>query len=191
MTTRRAMMMGLGAAGLLAGCSGAPARTATAGGVAGLETAILELGPDVDPAEAARAARMAYDVSAQLAREYEIVDPPLIHNTKVNLGLKPRGLCYHWARDIQTRMTAARFASLQFTGLVANAENPFLLEHSTAVVIPRGGDWRQGVVLDPWRTGGILHWDQVQDDTRYNWKARADVPVRKRGAGVTLARADG
>ncbi len=191
MTTRRAMMMGLGAAGLLAGCGDAPARIGTQGGPDGLEAAILALGPDVDPAEAARAARLAYTVSADLAREYEIVDPPLVHNTKVNIGLKKRGLCYHWARDIQTRMTAARFATLQFTGLVANAENPFLLEHSTAVVIPRGGDWRGGIILDPWRTGGTLHWDEVRDDTKYNWKARADVPVRKRGAGVTLTRADG
>jgi hypothetical protein len=31
----------------------------------------------------------------------------------------------------------------------------------------------------------------MRDDTKYDWKLRADVPVRKRGAGVTLARADG
>ncbi|MFX0544932.1 hypothetical protein ACEWPL_005240 [Roseovarius sp. S1116L3] len=185
------MIAGLGATGLLAACSTPDARVGTQNSAEGLAEAILALGPDVDPAEATRAARLAYATSADLAREYEIVDPPLIHNTKVNLGIKERGLCYHWARDIQTRMTAARFATLQFTGLVANAENPFLLEHSTAVVIPRGGDWRKGIVLDPWRTGGILHWDHVRDDTKYNWKARADVPVRKRGAGVTLARADG
>ncbi|MFD0858801.1 hypothetical protein [Roseovarius aquimarinus] len=190
MTTRRGMILGLGGMALLAGCGGAPAPGGTVSGVAGLERAILGLGPDVDPAEAARAARMAYAVSDQLAREYEITDPPLVHNTKVNLGIKERGLCYHWARDIQTRMTAARYATLQFTGLVANADNPFLLEHSTAVVIPRGGDWRRGIVLDPWRTGGRLHWDHVANDTKYNWKARADVPVRKRGDGPDLTRAD-
>jgi hypothetical protein len=185
------MILGLGAAGLLAGCGAAPGIIGTQGSVSGLENALRALGPDVDPAEAARAAQMAHAVSADLAREYEIVDPPLVHNAKINLGIKQRGLCYHWARDIQTRMTHARYATLQFNRLVANADNPFLLEHSTAVVFARGGDWRDGIVLDPWRTGGTLHWDQVRDDTKYNWKLRADVSVRKRGAGVTLTRADG
>lgn len=190
MTTRRAMILGLGAAGLLAGCGAPPGTIGTQGSISGLENALRALGPDVDPAEAARAAQMAHTVSTDLAREYEIVDPPLVHNAKINVGIKQRGLCYHWARDIQTRMTHARFATLQFSRLVANADNPFLLEHSTAVVFARGGNWRDGIVLDPWRTGGTLHWDQVRDDTKYNWKLRADVPVRIRGAGVTLARAD-
>ncbi|SEK52531.1 hypothetical protein [Roseovarius nanhaiticus] len=191
MTTRRAMILGLGATTLLSACGGAPARIGTQNGPESLEAALMALGPNVDPAEAARAARLAYSVSSDLAREYEIVDPPLVHNAKVNVGLKERGLCYHWARDIQTRMTHARFATLQFNRLVANADNPFLLEHSTAVVYARGADWRTGIVLDPWRTGGTLHWDHVRSDTKYNWKLRADVPVRKRGAGVTLTRADG
>ncbi|MFX0542848.1 hypothetical protein ACEWPM_014080 [Roseovarius sp. S4756] len=185
------MITGLGAAGLLAACSTPAARVGTQSGAEGLTEALLALGPNVDPAEAARAARLAYSTSSDLAREYEIVDPPLVHNAKVNIGLKERGLCYHWARDMQTRLTHARFATLQFNRLVANADNPFLLEHSTAVVYARGADWQTGIVLDPWRTGGILHWDHVQTDTKYNWKLRADVPVRKRGAGVTLTRADG
>ncbi len=191
MTTRRAMILGAGAMGLLAGCSGTRSTLGTQSGTAGLEAAMLALGPNVDPAEAARAARLAYSVSSDLAREYEITDLPLVHNAKVNIGIKKRGLCYHWARDVQTRMVHARFATLQFDRLVANADNPFLLEHSTAVVLARGGNWRDGIVLDPWRTGGTLHWDHVLSDTKYNWKLRADVPIRKRGAGVSLARADG
>ncbi len=188
MSTRRAILLGAGAATLLAGCGGTPMDTRS--DVAGLEAALLALGPDVDPAEAARAARMAFAVAGELRREYEIVDAPLVHNAKVNVGLKKRGLCYHWARDIQTRMTHARYASLQFNRLVANAENPFLLEHSTAVVFARGDSWRNGIVLDPWRTGGFLHWDQVRDDTKYNWKLRADVPIRRRNAGDVVARAN-
>src|SRR5680860_1344768 len=125
MTTRRAIILGAGAMGLLAGCGGTRGTLATQSGTAGLEAAMLALGPNVVPAEAARAARMAYSVSADLAREYEITDPPLVHNAKINIGLKERGLCYHWARDIQTRMTHARYATLQFDRLVANAENPF------------------------------------------------------------------
>ncbi|WP_324753770.1 hypothetical protein [Roseovarius sp. Pro17] len=190
MITRRAMVLGAGSTGLLVGCGAAPATLSTSSGITGLESAILALGPNVDPAEAARAARMAYAVTADLVREYEIVDTPLVHNAKVNVGLKKRGLCYHWARDIQTRMTHARYVTLEFNRLVANAENPFRLEHSTAVVFARGDSWKNGIVLDPWRTGGTLHWDQVRDDTKYDWKLRADIPVRRRGTNVTLARAE-
>lgn len=181
MTTRRSLISGAGAALLLAGC-GASAGKPGASGVAGLEAALLALGPGVDPVEAARAARMAYAVTADLKREYEITDAPLVHNAKVNMGIKERGLCYHWARDIHSRMVQGRFATLQFDRLVANAENPFLLEHSTAVVFARGDVWQSGVVLDPWRTGGTLHWDKVADDTKYNWKLRADIPIRRRSA---------
>ncbi len=190
MSTRRAILLGAGAAALLAGCGGAPMESANRSDVTELETALLALGPDVDPAEAARAARMAYAVGDDLRREYEIVDGPLVHNAKVNVGLKERGLCYHWARDIQTRMTHARYSTLQFNRLVANADNPFRLEHSTAVVFARGDSWKNGIVLDPWRTGGFLHWDEVRDDTKYDWKLRADVPIRQTGAGVLATRAN-
>lgn len=187
MTTRRAMILGAGAIGLLAGCAGTPEAVGPTEGSDALERALLALGPNVDRAEAARAARLAYATADELAHEYEITDSPLVHNAKVNIGMKERGLCYHWARDIQTRMTHARFATLQFNRLVANAENPFRLEHSTAVVFARGDHWKNGIVLDPWRTGGTLHWDHVRADTRYDWKLRADVPIRS--AGVTPARA--
>lgn len=186
MTTRRAIILGGGAALMLAGCAAKPGKPHDA---AGLETALLALGPDVDPAEAARAARQAYAITAELRRDYEVVDPPLMHNTKVNLGLKPRGLCYHWARDIQSRMTQGRYATLQFDRLVANAENPFRLEHATAVVFARGAPWQSGIVLDPWRTGGVLHWDHVRADTHYDWKLRADVPYHRRARTDETARA--
>ncbi len=189
MGTRRAIILGGGAALLLAGCGTASKGPVTDQDVAALEQALLALGPDVDAAEAARAARLAYSVTADLKREYRITNSPLVHNAKVNMGLRERGLCYHWARDVQTRMTHGRFASLQFDRLVANAENPFRLEHSTAVVFARGDMWRNGIVLDPWRTGGTLHWDQVRDDVKYGWKLRADVPIRRGGPGVSDARA--
>jgi hypothetical protein len=80
--------------------------------VAELTRAIQNLGPDVDPEEAARAAKLAYSYTAQLAREYQITDPPLIHNMKVNAGKRPRGLCWHWAQDMERRLDAEGFKTL-------------------------------------------------------------------------------
>lgn len=148
--------------------------------VAELSTAIQALGPGVDPEEADRAARIAYEYTAQLAQEYQITDSALVHNSKVNLGLKPRGLCYHWANDIMARLEQENFTTLQMHGAIANANNPFRLEHSTAVISRRGDTHFEGIVLDSWRNAGVLHWAPTLEDTKYNWRPREEVFEMKR-----------
>src|SRR6056297_3326727 len=152
----------------------------TAQDVARLERAILSLGPEVDPEEAQRAARIAYEYTHQLAREYQITDPAIIHNTKVNMGLKPRGLCWHWAKDIEERLNRENFTTLQLHRAIANADN-VRLEHSTAIISRRGDNMYDGIVLDPWRKGGVLFWVRLPDDTRYEWYPRAEVLAAKLG----------
>ncbi|MEL7461191.1 MAG: hypothetical protein AAFX45_04065 [Pseudomonadota bacterium] len=143
--------------------------------VAALEAGILALGPDVDPEEARRAAQIAYDYTRQLAIEYEITDAPLIHNTKVNMGWKPRGLCWHWAEDMEKRLNAEGFETLDMHRAIANADNEWRIDHSTAIISARGAAYDAGVVLDPWRQGGVLFWSPLKDDTRYAWVERSVV----------------
>lgn len=177
------------AASVLAGC-GAPPPPPEAQEVTRLAAAVRGLGPQVDPEEAARAARIAYEHTHRLALEYEITDPPIIHNTKVNMGLKPRGLCWHWARDMEDRLKLENFQTLDLHRAVANSDNAFRLEHSTAIVSARGEAFDQGIVLDPWRKGGRLTWATVTGDTAYNWEPRNEVVARalerKHGQIVTL-----
>jgi hypothetical protein len=175
--TRRQIVQGL-AALALAGC-GAPPPPAEPEEVTRLAAAIAALGPDVDREEAARAARISYAHTYRLAREYQITDPPLIHNTKVNMGLKPRGLCWHWARDMEHRLRQEGFATLDLHRAVANADNRFRLEHSTAVISARGAPYEDGIVLDPWRKGGRLTWALLREDDAYHWEARNEVVARK------------
>jgi len=175
--TRRQMVQGL-ALLALAGC-GAPPPPAEADEVARLAAAISALGPDVDREEAARAARVSFAHTHALALEYQITDPPLIHNTKVNMGLKPRGLCWHWARDMEHRLKQEEFKTLDLHRAVANADNAFRLEHSTAIVSAKGAPYEAGIVLDPWRKGGRLTWASVREDTAYDWQARNEVIARK------------
>ena len=158
-----------------------PPPPGTARDVARLEQAILALGPEVDPEEAHRAARISYEHTHRLALEYQITDPPIIHNTKVNMGVKPRGLCWHWAKDMETRLKQEDFQTLDLHRAIANAKNPILLEHST-VIISRGGDTMyDGIVLDPWREGGVLFWSPTRDDHRYTWHPRAEILAWKLG----------
>ena len=145
-----------------------------------LEAGLLALGPDVDPEEAARAARIAYEYTSILAREYEITDPPLIHNTKVNMGLRPRGLCWHWAEDLENRLLAEDFESFDVLRAIANSESDWAIDHSTALLAPKGGGLSDAMVLDPWRFGGRLFWDTVPEDTRYVWVPQEVVHARWR-----------
>jgi hypothetical protein len=184
MITRRALLLAATASAALAplgGCAPVPPGPATDQEIAQLAQAIAGLSPDVDPAEARQAARMAFAESQRLTGVYQITDPPLIHNTKVNAGIRPRGLCYHWAEDLERHLSSAGFDSLEITRAIANARNPLVIDHSTAVIIPRGAPMQAGIVLDPWRYGGRLFWAPVMADPRYRWEPRAQVlRARKR-----------
>ncbi len=145
-----------------------------------LRQAFLNLGPGVDPEEAARAARVVYTYVDQLIVEYEIEDNnPLSHNTKVNFGQKPRGLCWHWAHDLDIRLQMERFKTLEIHRAIANYNN-IRLEHSSTILGRRGDSMYDSIVLDPWRNAGDLFWDIVRKDTRYNWTPRDEVFAYKR-----------
>lgn len=189
-------------AAVLAACSGAPTQTFNAGTtasvallpgeaqpgeVAALTQKIMGLGAGIDPEEAARAARIAYSYTAQLRRDYQITDGPFIHNIKVNNGTKPRGLCWHWAQDMETRLGQESFQTLDLHRAIANFDN-WRLEHSTVIVSAAGASMYDGLVLDPWRKGGVLVWDDVRADTRYNWTPRQEVFAYKRARGELTTR---
>jgi len=162
----------------LTACSAPP--PARSDDVQRLASQIQSLGPEVDPSEATRAAAIAYSYTAQLVAEYEITDPPLIHNAKVNRGLRPRGLCWHWAEDIERRLKQENFETLTLHRAIANADNPFRIDHSTAIISRKGDTMYDGVVLDPWRYGGVLFWSPLTEDTRYDWVPREVVLEKRR-----------
>ncbi len=144
-----------------------------------LAEAILALSPGVDPEEARRAARVAYVSTQEQAIAYEITARPLVHNMMVNSGVKKRGLCYQWADDLEARMAKERFQTLSLHRAIANAYNPILIEHSTLIISAKGAGMNQGIVLDPWRKGGVLTWVPVLKDKRYTWVSQAEVHAWK------------
>ncbi|WP_037308093.1 hypothetical protein [Ruegeria halocynthiae] len=178
MTRALAFVLALLTIVTLGACSTPPPPTGDE--VQRLVAEIRNLGPDVDPEEADRAARIAYSYTAQLAQDYQITDPPLIHNAKVNKGLRPRGLCWHWAEDIERRLKQEKFQTLDMHRAIANADNPFRIDHSTAIISRKGETMYDGVVLDPWRYGGVLYWSPLPDDTRYEWVPRETVLEKRR-----------
>lgn len=162
----------------LAACGGTSQKLASGNTVSDLRADIMAMGADVDPEEASRAARIAFDHTRVLAERYQITDPPLVHNTKVNLGLKPRGLCWHWAEDLEQRLNAEAFETLEMNRAIAEGRG-IRIDHSTAIISRKGDGHAKGVVLDPWRKGGVLFFAPVAEDTRYFWEAREVVLGRR------------
>lgn len=167
--------------------SDAPQTQAESPQVAALAAGIMAMSDEIDPEEALRAARISYQHTAVLKAEYQITDGPLLHNIKVNRGDKPRGLCWHWAEDMENRLKAENFQTLQLHRAIANYDN-WRLEHSTAIISVAGASMYDGMVLDPWRKGGRLFWERVRADTRYNWTPRLEVFEWKRARGLLTTR---
>ena len=145
-----------------------------------LNRAIRSLGEDIHPGEARRAARTALEYSRQLAYEYGVTDSAIIHNIKVNLGLRQQGLCVDWTRDLMARLQQENFSSLDLHWGIANYERLFRLEHSSVIISARGASLDQGLVLDPWRFSGSLFWAPVSQDQDYPWKPRAEIHALKK-----------
>jgi len=133
-----------------------------------LQQGLVALSATVDESEAQILAVTAVRESAVLAEEYQLVRPAVAHNLLVVLGIKDRGLCYHWTQDLMNRLEALDLKSLQLHWGVAYRGSE-LREHNCVLVTARGQGFVQGIVLDPWRNSGNLYWARVTEDS-YPWK---------------------
>jgi len=121
-----------------------------------------------DPDEPRRLAHAAIAQSRALASEYRIARPPLLHNVLVNVGLRDRGLCWHWTEDLLARLGALSLEHYDLHWATAYRGELFR-EHNSLIVTAKGRPIASGIVLDPWRRSGELYWTPVADDS-YPWE---------------------
>jgi hypothetical protein len=124
------------------------------------------LSSTVAPAEATLTVETAYSYSVELAKEYRVVRPAILHNVLVNLGLRKRGLCFQWADDLSAKLQSLQLHTLQLHRGVARLETR--REHSSVVLTAPGQPFDEGIVLDAWRHSGRLYWGGVGQD-HYPW----------------------
>jgi hypothetical protein len=167
----------------LTGCVHVPP-PATPAQIKSLETALTGLNPRVAEQDAVLVAALAYDYPRELAQQYRLVRPPLWHNLLINLRLKKRGLCYHWAEDLAVKLQAAGTGSLELHWGVARAGS--FREHNTVVVTAPDQPFHTGIILDPWRHSGRLFWGSVTNDV-YPW--REETPATNAQPGEPAAAA--
>lgn len=138
--------------------------------VASLRNDLATLNGHPNLTEAGQLAETAISYSYHLADEYRLVRPPIFHNVLVRMGLKDRGLCYHWTEDLIQRLYLLKLKNFQLHWGVAYRGSE-LREHNTVVVTAKGKPFEDGIVLDPWRNSGDLYWVRVKNDY-YPWQER-------------------
>ena len=136
-----------------------------------LYTLLSNLSPKTDKHEALILATSSLSYSHQLIKDYELVKPPLYHNFLVNIGVKRRGLCWHFATDMLNNALKQNLKTFDYYIGGANI-NDYWQEHNTLVVTCKGCNFDKGVVLDPWRNSGNLYFSKVKNDTNYKWSQR-------------------
>jgi hypothetical protein len=136
--------------------------------IQGFRDAIIKLGPGVDPAEAEAVSATAHHTARQLARDYRVVGPAVFQNFLIHVGARQRGYCWHWARDIGTKLKDLRLKTLYLHWGAADAGTH--LEHNVIIVTLPGQSFRQGYIIDGWRNAGRLCWWPVLKDSSYHWK---------------------
>lgn len=171
---------------LMVGCAGADRRDQTASRaensqfsgqaqdlrkkIAALEGDLSSLKTCANISEARQVAEVAITYSSRLAAEYRLTGSAVFHNVLVRMGLKDRGLCFHWTEDLMKRLQLLELKNFQLHWGVAHLGST-LREHNSVVITARGQSFHEGIVLDPWRHSGNLFWTRVSEDS-YPWKKR-------------------
>ena len=138
--------------------------------IASLQNDLAGLNAEADIAEAGQVAQTAIQYSSYLAKKYELVRPAVLHNVLVRIGWKDRGLCHHWTVDLMKQLELLGLKTYQLYWGVAHRGSE-LREHNSVVIAAKGQRFEEGIVLDPWRNSGELHWSPVKND-RYPWQER-------------------
>ncbi|MES2603743.1 MAG: hypothetical protein V4603_02335 [Pseudomonadota bacterium] len=128
---------------------------------------ILQLSPNIEQEEAYRFAKVAVEAAAGLGTKYEVTLAPWLHNASIITGLKDRGLCYEYARDLYESLKHVDNEHLSMHFVKANQGK--LNEHHALAVTVKGATWDTGVLLDAWRGGGNLYFMPIKSDKKYPW----------------------
>lgn len=132
-----------------------------------LQKALQSLSSEVNEEEAQSFSRAAVLYPYYLAERYDLVAPPKFHNFLIIIGLKERGLCYHWAGDLTAYLQQQSFKSFDLYRAVVEQGN--LGEHNAVVVTAKGRPFSEGIVLDAWRDSSDLFFKKVDEDKDYLW----------------------
>ncbi len=152
------------------GCSVAP-HSVSETEVDTLAALLASLDRNIPKKEAVRLSRDIFSETQTLVKDFDLASPPLYHNFLVNIGLRKKGLCYHWSDALYLYFSAKEYPHFSFHLAGANI-GEYFFEHNTLVVTAKGGTVEDGIIIDPWRNSGKLYFSKVKDDRAYRWVHR-------------------
>ncbi len=135
-----------------------------------LTNLILSISNKIEKEEAKEFSYDAITFSKHLANKYQVQTSALIHNVLINLNLKKRGFCYHYTNDLKKYLNKKKFKSFKLIKAVSKRDGYF--EHTSLVLTREDVDFKDIIILDPWRNTGILFFKKIKYDTRYNWEIK-------------------
>jgi hypothetical protein len=109
----------------------------------------------------------------KLTKEFELTSPPLFHNSLVNIGIREKGLCYHWSDALYMHLSQKKYPHFEFHLVGANI-GEYFFEHNALVIMAKNGSIKNGILIDPWRDSGKLYFSKVVEDKKYQWKHREE-----------------
>jgi len=152
---------------LFSSCSVKYANNSNTNKITKLQNDIMSLSSNVDKLESTKVATVAILHSKKLANEYDLVSPPLYHNSLVQMGFRKRGLCFHFTQDLMTELKKLKLKTLDLRW-VTHAKAQYW-EHSSLVIVEKGKSIDEGLIFDAWRNSGELYWATFKKDSKYSW----------------------
>lgn len=125
--------------------------------------------------EATKIAILVFDEIVRLKKKYKSFFIPLVHNMLIDVGMKKRGACKHWAEDL---LTFLRTIDRKYFFVTWGEAHPGKMgEHNVAVIFPDYAQFHDGILIDPWRTSGDPFWVRVKKDKKYPWQPWDDYGI--------------
>lgn len=155
---------------LLVGCS-ATAPSVNESDVERLAKLLTTLDTCIDTKKAKQLSKDIFLKTKALAQEFELTSPPQFHNFLITIGLREKGLCYHWSDALYAYLSQQQYSSFEFHLVGANIGS-YWREHNAVVITVEGMDISEGILIDPWRNSGKLYFSKVKDDKQYKWYHR-------------------
>ncbi|MDM5263027.1 hypothetical protein PF327_02340 [Sulfurovum sp. XTW-4] len=122
----------------------------------------------IPQSEAIQLSKDIFHKTRQLTEAFEMTYPPQFHNFLVTVGVREKGLCYHWSDALYLYLSKKHYPDFEFHLVGANV-GEYFFEHNALVVVDKGGKIKEGIIIDPWRESGELYFSKVEDDPDYVW----------------------
>lgn len=134
---------------------------------AALIARLVNLSPNINPAEARRVVDISYTTGRELARQWRMGSSPIFHSFLIHIGARKYGYCFQFAEELLKRLNTLKLKTLQLHW--AESDAGIDTEHNVIVVTAQGQPFEQGIMLDNWRRSGHLLWGPLDGDPTHTW----------------------